>query len=162
MSRKLFRTTLHQARAAARRRLCEETSAPNFWSLYRRVRRGRESWGWETLQMGEQIIETDSRKAEALAGVFFPQLPTQRTAEQQEIDDSWSISRPPGFREGIGFSPSKVIKAIRRQRPSAAPGHDRISCRLFRKCLFTLLPWLVQLFSACLQCGYHPREWRTA
>ena len=25
-----------------------------------------------------------------------------------------------------------------------------------------LLPWLVQLFSACLQCGYRPREWHTA
>ena len=32
---RLFWTTLHQARAATWRRLCEETSAPNFWSLYR-------------------------------------------------------------------------------------------------------------------------------
>ena len=105
---------------------------------------------------------TDVGKAEALAGVFFPQLPTQRTAEKQEIDDSWSTYRPPGFSERIGFSSSEVIRAIRRQRPGAAPGRDGISLMLFRKCLFMLLPWLVQLFSACLQCGYHPREWRTA
>ena len=74
----------------------------------------------------------------------------------------WSTSRPHGFRKGIGFSSSEVIIAIQRQRLGAALSQDRISSRLFKKCLFTLLPWLVQLFSACLQCSYHPREWRTA
>ena len=71
-SRRLFWTTLHQARTAAWRRLCEKTCAPNFWSLYCRVRRGRESQGVETLHQGEQTIATDVGKAEALAGVFFP------------------------------------------------------------------------------------------
>ena len=89
-------------------------------------------------------------------------MPPQRTVEQQEIDDTWSTSRPPGFSCGQGFLASEVITVVRRQRPGAAPGRDGIPPRMFRKCLFTLLPWLVQLFSACLQCGYHPREWRTA
>ena len=125
------------------------------------MRWGRESQGVDTLHQGEQTIATDVGKAEALAGVFFPQLPPQRTVEQQGIDDSWSTSKPPGFSERIGFSPSEVITAVRRQRSDAALGRNEISPRLFRKCLFTLLPCLVQLFSACLQCGYHPREWHT-
>ena len=81
MTRRLFRTTLSRARAAAWRRLCEETSAPNFWSLYRRVRRGRGDQGVEPLQHGDQTITTDSRKVEIFAGVFFPKMPPQRTVE---------------------------------------------------------------------------------
>ena len=122
----------------------------NFWSLYHRVRRGWEPQGVETLHQGEQTIVTDDGKAEALVGVFFPQLPPQRIVEQQEIDDSWNTSKPPSFSEKIGFSSSEVITAVRRQRPGAAPGRNKISPRLVRKCLFMLLPWLVQLFSACL------------
>ena len=50
MSHKLFRTTLSWARSAPWRRFCEETSAPNLWSLYYWMRRWREAWGVETLQ----------------------------------------------------------------------------------------------------------------
>ena len=143
MTRRLFWTTLSRARAAAWRRLCEETSAPHFWSLYRRVRRGRGDQGVETLKQGEQTITTDSGKAEILAGVFFLEMPTQRSVEQQEIDDMWSTSRPPGSSCKEGFSASEVITAVRRQRPGAAPGRNGIPPRMFRKCLLTLLPCLV-------------------
>ena len=76
------------------------------------MRRGQETQGVETLQQVEWTIVTDSRKAEVSAGVFFLDLHTQRIVEQQEIDDVWCTSRPPGFSEGIGFSSLEVITAV--------------------------------------------------
>ena len=97
--------TLSQARAAAWRRLCEETSTPEFWSLYRRIRRGGGAQGVEDLRQGDRVMTTDTEKAEALSLVFFPDMPAMETDDQRAIDVAWRTHRPPGAIDGLGVSP---------------------------------------------------------
>ena len=69
---------------------------------------------------------------------------------------------PPKAINGLGVSPSKVIFAVHGQRVGATSGRDGIPPRVFKKCMMTLLPWLVLVYSACLHSGHHPQEWCTA
>ena len=62
----------------------------------------------------------------------------------------WRTFCQPGTIEGAGFLPSEVISAVPRQTTRATLGCDGIPSRVFRKCMLTLLLWLLQLFSAYL------------
>ena len=92
--------------------MCEETSTPSFWSLYHWIHQGGGAHGVEVLQHDDATITSNVGKALALADVFLSMMPTQRTMEQQEIDIMWSMSRPLGISEVVGFSLSEEISAI--------------------------------------------------
>ena len=59
-------------------------------------------------------------------------------------------------------SRAEVILAIRRTRGDSAPGLDGIPAVVYRRCLLTVLPWLVRIFQGCVALGHVPLAWRTA
>ena len=160
--RRHFRCTLRAAKIAAWRRLCERATSSNFWSLYDRLRRGGGAQGVADLMVGDQVVQTDLGKAEALSSVFFPQLVEVASPHHIAIDHAWSTARPPGvFQEG-GVTAREVIRAVRRARAGAAPGIDGIPVRVLQRCIPALLPWLLQVYSGSLRGGHYPLAWRTA
>jgi hypothetical protein len=165
-TRRLFRRTLERAKLDSWRRLCDGTSSSDFWALYRRLRREGSAGEVEDLIQGESVLTTDAEKAAALAAVFFPPLPEsggarQRT-RQRSIEHTWSTHRPPGQDEAPPVTRAEVILAIRRTRGDAAPGLDGISALVYKRCLYTLLPWLVRVYQGSVACGHVPLAWRTA
>ena len=166
LARRLFRNTLEQAKVTSWRRLCDGTSTVDFWALYRRLRREGTVGAVEDLVQGDSIATSDAEKAAALAAVFFPSLPEsggarQRT-RQRSIQHAWSTHRPPGQGEAPVVSRVEVILAIRRTRGDSAPGLDGIPAVVYRRCLLTVLPWLVRIFQGCVALGHVPLAWRTA
>ena len=166
LTRRLFRRTLEQAKLTSWRRLCDGTSTVDFWALYRRIRREGTVGAVEDLVQGDSILTSDAEKAAALAAVFFPPLPAsggvrQRT-RQRSIEHAWSTHRPPGQGEAPAVSRAEVILAVRRTRGDSAPGLDGIPAIVYRRCLMTVLPWLVRIFQGCVALGHVPLAWRTA
>ncbi len=53
-------------------------------------------------------------------------------------------------------------KAIFRPKPDKAPGVDGLPNRFLRLVTEKLLPKFRHLFQACVEVGYHPREFRKA
>ena len=118
------------------------------------------------LRQGDTVLTSDAEKAAALVAVFFPPLPEsggarQRT-RQRSIEHSWSTHRPPGRGEVPVVTRGEVIFAIRRTRGDAAPGLDGIPAIVYRRCLMTLLPWLVRIYQGSVALGHVPLAWRTA
>ena len=72
------------------------------------------------------------------------------------------MARPPGVFEGGRVTAREVIHAVRRARTRAAPGLDGIPVRALQRCIHTLLPWLMRVYSGSLRGGYYPLAWRTA
>ena len=161
-SRSAFRRALVQAKLAAWHRLCDGSSTADFWALYRRLRREGSAGGVEDLELGGCVESSDAGKAEALASAFFPSLPSGDRPRQLAIEHAWSTYRPPGLLESERVTRGEVILAIRDTRADAAPGPDGIPARVFKKCMMTLLPWLVWVFQGSLVCGHYPLAWRTA
>ena len=165
VTRKLFRRTLEQAKLTSWRRLCDGTSTVDFWALYRRLRRKGSAGAVDDLVQEGSILTSDTEKAAALA-VFFPPLlesggARQRT-RQRSIEHAWSTHRPPGQGEVPAITRGEVILAVRRTRGDSAPGLDGIPAIVYRRCLLTLLPWLVRIFQGCVVLGHVPLAWRTA
>ena len=157
-----FCSALSVAKAAAWRRLCERATSSDFWSLYGRLRRGGGAKGVDDLVVGDRVVRVDLEKAKVLSSVFFPQLAEMVSPRQDTIDRSWSTARPPGIFEGGGVTAAEVICAVRRARTMAAPGLDGIPVRVLQRCIHTLLPWLMRIFSGSLRSGHYPLVWRTA
>ena len=164
--RRLFRRTLVQAKLTSWRRLCDGTSTVDFWALYRRLRREGTGGAVEALQQGDRVLTSDAEKAAALAAVFFPPLPEsgrgRRRTRQRSIEHAWSTHRPPGREETPVVTRGEVILAVRRTRGDSAPGLDGIPAIVYRRCLYTLLPWLVRIYQGSLALGHVPLAWRTA
>ena len=79
---------------------------------------------------------------------------------QDAIDHAWSTARPPGVFEGGRVTAGEVIRAVRRARTGAAPGLDGIPVRVLQRCIYTLLPWLMRVFSGSLRGA--TTHWRGA
>ena len=112
------------------------------------------------------MLTSDAEKAAVLAAVFFPSLPVsggarQRT-RQRSIEHAWSTHRPPGSGETPAVTRAEVILAVRRTRGDSTPGLDGIPALVYKKCLYTLLPWLVRIYQGSVALGHVPLAWRTA
>ena len=162
-ARSHFRHCLAKGRRAAWRELCSSTSSANFWTLYKKATRERGSRNVEELHFQQQIATTDLEKATMLSRVFFPPLPPADPSHHDEVTDfSWSTHRPPGLPESELVSTAELVRVIRRLRVATAPGLDGISVLCLRKCMMTLLPWILSLCNASLTLAYFPKAWRRA
>ena len=94
---------------------------------------------------------------------LFPPLPPAGPSHHDEVTDfSWSTHRPPGLPESELVSTAELVRVIRRLRVAATPGLDGISVLCLRKCMMTLLPWILSLCNASLALAYFPKAWRRA
>ena len=162
-ARSHFRHCLAEGRRAAWRELCSSTSSANFWTLYKKATRERGSRNVEELHFQQQIATTDLEKATMPSRVFFPPLPPADPSHHDEVTDfSWTTHRPPGLPESELVSTAELVRVIRRLRVAATPGLDGISVLCLRKCMMTLLPWILSLCNASLTLAYFPKAWRRA
>lgn len=88
-------------------------------------------------------------KATAMAAHFFPQ------PAQADLTDILGTRYPEPLCIEKGVSEEDIITALRTISPDKAPGPDKIPNRLLKQCKSLYAP-LAQLFTACLEIGYHP------
>lgn len=98
----------------------------------------------------QQVHDTNPRKAEVLAGHFFP------PPRQVDLSDMLNTTLPPQFQMEEGITEEDVRAALRRLPANKAPGPDSIPNTMLKKCSDSLSPLLSRIFSACLDIGYHP------
>ena len=95
--------------------------------------------------------------------VFFSPLPPADPSHHDEATDIfWSTCRPLGLLESEVVSITELIRVIRRLWVAAALDFDKILVLCLRKCLMTLLPWILRFFNASLSLDFFHKACRRA
>ncbi len=107
-------------------------------------------------RIGEGLANTFEEKVNTLRKTFFPPPP------KADISDILEAEYPSPLRISSQITEEEVRKAIFRPKPDKAPGVDGLPNRFLRLVTEKLLPKFRYLFQACVEVGYHPREFRKA
>ena len=95
-------------------------------------------------------------KVGVLRKTFFPPPP------QADLSDIDNAIYPGPIGMDSRLTEKEVRTAIFRPKQDKAPGIDGMPNRFLRMVAGELLPQLTRLFQACIDLGYHPREFKTA
>ena len=101
------------------------------------------------------IATTFQEKAQALQHQFFPKPP------EPDLSDQEGYEYPEPFvREPITID--DVKQAIKAPHPLKAPGITGIPHLIIQESLGITAPTITRLFQACIDQGYHPKEFKQA
>ena len=103
-----------------------------------------------------KIQSTFDGKVAVLRNAFFPPPP------QAELGDIADKIYPEPRTMNSDLTQKEVLYAIFRPKPDKAPGIDGIPSRFLRMIASKLLSHFTHLFQACLNKGYHPKEFKKA
>ena len=56
----------------------------------------------------------------------------------------------------------EIERSIRTAKGTTAPGEDNLPMLIWKKTWGHLKSMIVGIFTACLELGYHPKQWRSA
>lgn len=115
------------------------------------------------MESGDATLTSSSDIACELASRYFPDYSDSEQLRLKVLDqdtigltlhEDWFIFDP--------ITPFELEMAIDRSRSKGATSDDNISNLLLKKCKRVLMPFLLELFSGSLRCGYYPSNWRIA
>lgn len=95
-------------------------------------------------------------KVKVLRRTFFPPPP------QADLTDIEDTVYPDPAETTVELTEKEVKAAIFRPKQDKAPGIDGMPNRFLRLVASEALPQLTRLFQACIDLGYHPREFKVA
>ena len=158
---------LRQAIATAKRdswrRFCEEASEENLWSAFKKVTRARGPRRIGTLEVDGQQLHSDAQKAAVLMQKFFPSPSEPDSSEHLATEDRVRslLSQTPSH-PLPGVTAHEIHSAIWASGAWKAAGPDHVVNLCLRQCESLLLPHLIAIFSASLECQFLPWQWRCA
>ena len=160
-ARQLLRTAIRRSKRLQWRMWCASFTRANPWQLLRFVK-PRSSQSVEALSVDGSLIQDDVGKAQHLKKIFFPTLPRANLRFHTSIDFKWSTARPPGQLSDTKVTTRELRAAVGRMRRKAATGPDQLPILLIERCFRELSPFLCRLFTASLQLGFFPSQWKSA
>ena len=167
MTANAHQRALRQAIVSAKRdswwRFYEEATEENLWDAFKKVTHARGPHRIGTLEVDGQWLYGDAQKAAALMQKIFPPPSCLDSAEHLAIKDHVTtlLSQAPSH-PVLGVTAHEIHSAIRALGAWKAAGPDHVLNVCLRECESILLPHLVTIFSASLQCQFLTRQWRCA
>ena len=167
MTANAHQRALRQAIASAKwdswRRFYEEASEENLWDAFKKVTHARGPHRIGTLEVDGQQLYGDAQKATVLLQKFFPPPLDMDSAAHLAIEDHVAVllSRAPSHSDP-GVTAHEIHSAIRASGAWRAASPDHVMNLCLRECESILLPHLVTIFLASLQCQFLLRQWRCA
>lgn len=148
-----FRESVHEA----------GISSKGIWTLAKwakdRSQTPKELPVFPTMRSGNMStakVTSFEGKIQILKERFFP--PPQNAS----LEDMSTAHYPAPWQSSTKVTPEEIETAIRRPKSDKAPGVNGIPSRFLKQTLEVFLPHYTRLFQACIDLGYHPKEFRTA
>ncbi|KAJ5135375.1 uncharacterized protein N7515_004653 [Penicillium bovifimosum] len=114
----------------------------------------RETWGCTpTLRAGSEEITQNEDKAKAFLDAFCPIMHTPEPGP--------SISPHPEL-SWYPITELEVERSLRIAKGSTAPGEDNLPMLVWKNLWVHLKTYIVHIFTACVDLGHHPKQWRSA
>ena len=159
--RRQLRQAIRCSKVQQWRLWCASFTQDNPWQLLRAVQ-PRMAMKVEDLQVDDQWITDDAGKAAVLTTTFFPQLPPESLPWHHRVNSTWKEARPPTHLQAAPVTCSEVYWACFRMRTKAAPGDDQLPVEVFKQCFPVVSQFLQRLFTASIQLGFFPSQWKIA
>ena len=151
--RRAWTRTIEKTKASHWRQFLDEAGERKLWKAATYMK-PRETWGCTpTLRAGSEDIIQNEDKAKAFLDMFFPAMNTPES------------SVPASPLPGLPWHPItelEVERSLRTAKGTTAPGEDNLPMLVWKKLWVHLKTFVVRIFTACVDLGHHPKQWRSA
>jgi len=160
-TRRSFQSKVKDAKRAAFGKFCSSVRPRDTWKNFKRLNRKRMP-PVPDLSVNGEFTSSSREKADVLADRFFVRSPNILTRNLRIARSRRSLLGHKDIAEDeIEWSADdEVAEAIRRTRSLSACGPDGISNIVLKRCSPVIVPFLTNLFNACIRLGYFPVSWR--
>jgi ribonuclease HI len=151
--RRAWTRTIEKAKASHWQQFLDEAGEGKLWKAATYMK-PREAWGCTpALRVGSEELTENKDKAQAFLEAFFPAMntpdPSPPAASETELP--W---HPITERE--------IERSLKTAKGTTAPGEDNLPMLVWKKVWGHLKSFIVSIFTACVELGHHPRQWRSA
>ena len=159
--RRQLRRSIRRSKMIQWRLWCASFKQENPWQLLRAAQ-PRMAARVDDLEVEDKWITNDADKAAMLANTFFPRLPPVSLPWHIQVNSIWQEARPPAHLQIAPVTLTELYWACSRMRNKAAPGEDQLPIIIFKNCFPTVSHFMQRLFTASLQLGSFPSQWKIA
>jgi hypothetical protein len=151
--RRAWTRTIEKAKASHWRRFLDEAGEGKLWKAATYMK-PRESWGCvPILQTGAEEHTKNEDKARVFLNAFFPAMnapdPSNPTIPQLELP--WQP-----------ITELEIQRSLNTANGTTAPGEDNLPMLVWKKLWTHLKILITNIFTASVNLGYHPKQWRSA
>jgi len=151
--RRLWTRTIEKAKASHWRQFLDEAGEGKLWKAATYMK-PREAWGCTpALRVGSEELTENKDKAQAFLEAFFPAMntpdPSPPAAPETELP--WHP-----------ITELEIERSLKTAKGTTAPGEDNLPMLIWKKTWGHLKSVIVSIFTACVELGHHPRQWRSA
>ena len=151
--RRAWTRTIEKAKASHWRQFLDEAGEGKLWKAATYMK-PREAWGCiPALRVGSEELTENKDKAQAFLDAFFPAMntpdPSPPAASEAELP--WHPITEP-----------EIERSLKTAKGTTAPGEDDLPMLIWKKIWGHLKSFIVSIFTASVELGHHPRQWRSA
>ena len=151
--RRAWTRTIEKAKASHWRQFLDEAGEGKLWKAATYMK-PREAWGCiPALRVGSEELTENKDKAQAFLEAFFPAMNTP------------DPSPPAALETELPWHPItelEIERSLKTAKGTTAPGEDNLPMLIWKKIWGHLKSFIVSIFTACVELGHHPRQWRNA
>ena len=159
--RSQLRKAIRRSKVVQWRLWCASFTQENPWQLLRAAY-PRMDAHVDDLRVEDTWITEDAGKAAELANTFFPQSIPESLPWHYQVNATWKEARPPKHLMVAPVTGYELYRACCRMRTKAAPGVDQLPIVVFKNCFHIVSSFVQRLFTASLQMGSFPSQWKVA
>ncbi|GAA3296697.1 hypothetical protein GCM10020218_080510 [Dactylosporangium vinaceum] len=151
--RRAWTRTIEKTKASHWKQFLDEAGEGKLWKAATYMK-PRETWGCiPVLRVGSEELAQNEDKAKAFLDAFFPAMntpdPSPAPAPQSELP--WHP-----------ITEVEIERSLKAAKGTTAPGEDNLPMLVWKKLWTHLKTIITNVFKACVELTYHPKQWRNA
>ena len=153
MKRRVWTRTIEKTKVSHWRQFLDEAGEGKLWKAATYMK-PRETWGCvPALQAGLNELTENEDKAQAFLEAFFPKMNTPEPSPLT-VSDTELPWHP--------ITELEIERSLRTAKGTTTPGEDKLPMLVWKKTWKHLRCFIFSIFTACVELGHHPRQWRSA
>lgn len=151
--RRAWTRTIEKAKASHWRQFLDEAGEGKLWKAATYIK-PRETWGCiPALRVGSKELTQNEDKAGAFLDAFFPatNTPDPDTPASPHPELAWHP-----------ITELEIERSLKTAKGATAPGADGLPMLVWKKLWPYLKISITCIFTACVDLGYHPKQWWSA
>ncbi|KAJ5138858.1 uncharacterized protein N7515_003706 [Penicillium bovifimosum] len=151
--RRAWTRTIEKAKSSHWKQFLDEAGEGKLWKAATYMK-PRETWDCvPALRVGSEECTQNEDKAKAFLDAFFPAM------------NPPEFSPPTTPATELPWHPiteSEIERSLKAAKGNTAPGEDTLPMLVWKKLWRHLKAFIVSIFTASVELGHHPRQWRSA
>ncbi|CAG8068633.1 unnamed protein product, partial [Penicillium nalgiovense] len=151
--RRAWTRTIEKAKSSHWKQFLDEAGEGKLWKAATYMK-PRETWDCvPALRVGSEECTQNEEKAKTFLDAFFPAMspPEFNPPTTPATELPWHP-----------ITESEIERSLKAAKGNTAPGEDTLPMLVWKKLWGHLKAFIVSIFTASVELGHHPRQWRSA